>query len=324
MHPATQVERTIRAHRLPGLEEHLPEGFILPHYGGYSIANLPPTVARILDVEPANGAPPLPAPMWADLATGVRRIVLVILDAVGYLHLQRTLDQEDSVLRRLAQAGQLIPLTSVFPSTTVAALTTLWTGRAPLGHGFVGTQLLLSKQGVLANMLALAPMAHRRSQELLDWGWTPEEFVTVPSLGQQLTAGGVHTVAHTYLPYIGGGLSRIFLRGMASVRGYVGLSDMWINLRRALLERPGERLFVSGYWGGTDAAAARAGRAVRRSPGAPADAAPPAGRRTAGRLPLRAPRSRGGGARLRRREPRPSVRFGRDGAGAGGRALRSG
>jgi hypothetical protein len=255
MHPAAQVEQIIRAHRLPGLEEHLPEGFILPHYGGYSIANLPATVARILDVEPAHGAPPLPAPVWTDLATGVRRIVLVILDAVGYLHLRRTLAQEDSVLRRLAQAGQLIPLTSVFPSTTVAALTTLWTGRAPLGHGFVGTQLLLSEQGVLANMLALAPMAHRKSEELLDWGWAPEEFVTVPSLGQQLTDGGVQTVAHTCLPYIGGGLSRVFLRGMASVRGYVGLSDMWINLRRALLERPGERLFVSGYWGGTDAAA---------------------------------------------------------------------
>jgi hypothetical protein len=255
MHPATQIEGTIRAYRFPGLEEHLPEGFILPHYGGYSIANLPATVARILDVELANAAPPLPPPIWADLAPGVQRVVLVILDAVGYLHLQRTLAEEDSVLRRLAQAGQLIPLTSVFPSTTVAALTTLWTGRAPLGHGFVGTQLLLPEQGVLANMLALAPVAHRRTEELLDWGWVPEEFVTVPSLGQQLTAGGVQTVAHTYLPYIGGGLSRIFLRGMASVRGYVGFSDMWINLRRALLERPGEPLFVSGYWGGTDGVA---------------------------------------------------------------------
>jgi len=208
-----------------------------------------------LGVELAGAAPPLPAPIWTDQATGVQSVVLVILDAVGYLHLQRTLAEEDSALRRLAQAGRLVPLTSVFPSTTVAALTTLWTGRTVLNHGFVGTQLLLPEQGVLANMLALAPVAHRRSEELLDWGWVPEEFVTVPSLGQQLTANGVQTVAHTYLPYIGGGLSRIFLRGMANVRGHVGFSDMWINLRHALLERPGEPLFVSGYWGGTDAAA---------------------------------------------------------------------
>jgi hypothetical protein len=256
MNLATQIEHTIRQHRLPGLEEHLPEEFIMPHYGGYSIANLPATVAGLLDVELAAAAPPVAAHIWADMATDVRCVVMVILDAVGYLHLQRILAEEDSALRRLAQAGQLVPLTSVFPSTTMAALTTLWTGRTPLGHGFLGTRLLLSEQGVLANMIGLTPVAHRRGGELLDWGWVPEEFVTVPSLGQQLAASGVQTVAHTHLPYVGGGLARIFLRGMKNVRGHVGFSDMWINLRHTLLQRPGEEpLFASAYWAKTDTTA---------------------------------------------------------------------
>jgi hypothetical protein len=255
VNPATQIEHTLRAHRLPGLSEHLPEEFILPHYGGYSIANLPATIAGLLGAELADAAPPLPAHIWADLATDVRSVVVVILDAVGYLHLQRMLAEEDSILRCLTQAGRLVPLTSVFPSTTVAALTTLWTGQAPLGHGFLGTSLLLSQQGLLANMLRLAPAAHQRPEELLDWGLVPEEFVTVPSLAQQLTAGGVQTIAHTHLPYIGGGLSRIFLRGVTSVRGHVGFSDMCINLRHTLLQRPEEPLFVSAYWANTDATA---------------------------------------------------------------------
>ena len=258
MNLATQTEHTLRTHRLPGLEEQLPEEFILPHYGGYSIANLPATVAALLGVELAECAPPLPTHLWADMASGVRCVVFVLLDAVGYLHLQRLLAaeaEEDSILRRLAQTGRLIPLTSVFPSTTMAALTTLWTGHTPLGHGFVGTKLLLPEQGLLANMIKLSPVAHKRHEELLDWGWEPEQFVTVPSLGQQLTAGGVQTVAHTYLPFIGDGLSRIFLRGMNSIQGYVGFSDMWINLRRTLLQRSGEPLLVSGYWGSTDTVA---------------------------------------------------------------------
>ena len=225
----------------------------MPHYGGYSIANLPATIARMLGVELAGAAPPLPEQLWADLAPGVRRVVMVVLDAVGYLHLQRILAEEGSVVRRLAQAGRLVPLTSVFPSTTVAALTTLWTGRTPLGHSFVGTRLLLREQGVLANMLRLAPAAHGQRGELLDWGWEPEEFVTVPSLGQRLTAGGIKTVAHTHRSFIGGTLTRVFLRGMEDVRGHVGFSDMWINLRRTLGEQSGERLFASVYWGGLDA-----------------------------------------------------------------------
>ena len=258
MNLADQIEHTIRQHRLPSLDKHLPEKFILPHYDGYSIANLAATIARLLNVELADAAPPLPTDLWSDMASGVRRVVMVILDAVGYLRLQQILaeSQKNSALYRLAQAGRLVPLTSVFPSTTVAALTTIWTGRTPLAHGFLGTKLLLGEQGLLANMLGLSPAAHRKPGELLDWGWTPEEFVTVPSLGQQLTASGVQTVAHTHLPFIGGGLTRIFLRGMTSIQGHVSFSDMWINLRRTLSQRV-ERapLFASAYWGGTDSTA---------------------------------------------------------------------
>nr|HID12604.1 alkaline phosphatase family protein [Anaerolineae bacterium] len=259
-----QTEHTLRIHRLPGLEEYLPEHFILPHYTGYSIANLPATVARLLGVELADAAPPLPSHLWADpsgrasgqgLDSGVRCVVLVLLDAVGYLHFRRFLAEEDTIFSRLAQAGRLVPLTSVFPSTTVSALTTLRTGRTPLGHGFVGTKLLLADQGVLANMLHLAPAARKRPEELLQWGWEPEQFVTAPSLAGQLAASGVQTVAHTYLPYLGGGLSRIFLRGVTSMRGYVGFSDLCINLRHTLIRQQNELLFVSAYWGDTDAVA---------------------------------------------------------------------
>jgi len=254
MELATEIEHVLRTHRLPGLGEDLPSTFVMPHYGGYSIANLPPTVARLLGVEMQDAAPPLAEELWAGLAPGVRRVVLVVLDALGYLHLRRALAEEESALGNLAQAGRLFPLTTVFPSTTVAALTTLWTGQAPLAHGFVGTRLLLSEHGMLANMLHLSPATHRQSNALLDWGWAPEDFVPVPSLGQRLTAAGVETVAHTHLPFLGGGLTRVFMRGMAHMRGHIGFSDMWINLRHTLCERPGERLFASAYWGGIDSA----------------------------------------------------------------------
>ena len=248
----TETERVLRAHRPDGVAEFLPEEFILPHYGGYSIANVPATVARLLGVELKDAVPPLAEELWAGMAAGVQRVVLVVLDAVGYLHFRQALADDAPALARLAQAGRLAPITSIFPSTTVTALTTLWTGRAPLGHGFVGTRLLLPEEGMLANMLRLAPATHGKSGALVDWGWEPEEFVTVPSLGHQLTAGGVRTVAHTHLSFIGGGLTHIFLRGMETLRGHVGYSDMWINLRQTLAERQGERLFASAYWGGVD------------------------------------------------------------------------
>jgi hypothetical protein len=245
----TEVERALRARHVPGF----PEQFVLPHYDGYSIANLAPTIARILGVDLSGAAPPLPAHLWRDLGADVRCVLLIVLDATGYLELKRYLTGERSVFSTLADTGSLIPITSVFPSTTVSALTTLWTGRAPLGHGFLGTKLLLPEQGVLANMLKMAPAAHTSGGRLEDWGWDPQRFITAPSVGEQLSAAGIGTVAHTRLSFVGSSLTQIFLRGMQNLRGYVGLSDLWLNLRRTLTERrAGQRLFVDAYWGGID------------------------------------------------------------------------
>lgn len=246
---ADQIERFLRNRRITGLPDH----FVPPHYGGYSIANVAPTVARILGVELEGAAPTLPDHLWADLTDGVSCVVLLLLDAVGYLQLKRYLEAEESVLSRLAAEGRLTPITSVFPSTTVSALTSIWTGRPPLGHGFLGTKLLLPEQGVLANMLKMAPAVHSRGGKLEDWGWDPERFVTAPSVGARLKAAGIRTVAHTRLSFRGSTLTRIFLRGMEEVQGYVGLSDLWLALRRTLSERKSdERFLVDVYWPGID------------------------------------------------------------------------
>jgi hypothetical protein len=246
---ADQIEHLLCARGVSDMPEH----FVLPHYSGYSIANLAPTVAHLMGVRLEGKTPPLPEHLWADLAHDVKCVVLLVIDAVGYRHLRRFLEAESSLFNRLSVEGRLVPITSVFPSTTVSALTSIWTGQPPLGHGFLGTKLLLPQQGVLANMLKMAPAAYTRGGSLEAWGWDSERFVTAPSLGGQLKSAGVDSVAHTRLSFIGSSLTQIFLRGMEEVRGYVGLSDLWLNLRRTLAERePRQRLFVDAYWGGID------------------------------------------------------------------------
>lgn len=243
------VEELLCSRHVPDL----PDAFVLPHYSAYSIVNLAPTVARLLGAPFPGAAPPLPDHLWADLAEDVTCVVMLILDAVGYRQLNRYLRAKPSVLDDLIARGRLAPLTSVFPSTTVSALTSIWTGQPPLAHGFVGTKLLLPKQGVLANMLKMAPAMHGRGGRLEDWGWEPEAFIRVESLAERLARGGVGTVAHTRRSFINSTLTRMFLRGMEDLQGYVGLSDLWLNLRRTLTERDPDRpLFVDVYWGGAD------------------------------------------------------------------------
>jgi hypothetical protein len=250
---APEFEKIIRHHRLTGLEHCLHgEELILPHYGGYSIANLPATVAGLLGRELEGAEPPLPDCAWGDLVGGVRNVIVIILDAVGYSHFQRLVDDEDTVFSQLACQGTFVPLTSVFPSTTMAAMSSLWSGRTPGDHGFLGRSLFLPELGVLADMIRLTLASYGRPGALLEWGWVPEEFLAVPDLAQRLEEQGVSTVAHLYAAFVGSGLARLFLRNVSTVIGYVGHSDMWANLRESLAQQPEQPKFVNVYWSATD------------------------------------------------------------------------
>jgi len=257
---ATEFERRIRAPKLPGLTDSLSgEEFILPHYSGLSIANLPATLAGLLGRGLEGAEPPLPGDAWQALGEDVRCLVWVILDAVGYRSFRRLLDAGDTIWGRLAQEGTLVPLTSVFPSTTMAAMSSFWTGRAPGGHGFLGRKLFLSEFGVLADMIRLTLATRGRPGALLEWGWQPETFLPAPGLVRQLATQGVETVAHLYAPHLGSGLARLFLGDVRQVVGFLNASDMWINVRQTVAQRGEGPLLVNVYWSGTDDVAHRYG-----------------------------------------------------------------
>jgi len=254
MHSAHEIEDTIRRHRLPVLEKQLPpDEFVMPHYEGLSLANLPATIAALLGADLPGAAPPLPAELWADLAPGVRRVVLVLLDAVGYLRFRRLLQADESLsFAHLARQGCLVPLTSVFPSTTATALATLWTGRTPAEHGLVGYALFLQEYGVVTDMLSLKPMRGQGRETLVDWGLEPEKFLPVPGLGEFLGPHGITCRLLIHQQYVDSPLSRMLHRGMAERRGYISSSDMWVSIRHMLAQYRDERLLLVAYWGGVD------------------------------------------------------------------------
>jgi hypothetical protein len=250
-----QIEDAIR-HDVPAFAARLGEDVVWPRYDGYSIANLPPTFAAILGVQlPAPALAPLPADLWHNLARDVRRVVFVLIDALGYRRLLRAVQADASSLwKPLIERGRFFPLTSVFPSTTVAALSSLWTGLAPAQHGYLGTRLFLREYGVLAEMISLRPAVKGRAGELLDMGLEPDKFLPAPNLAEVLKPAGI--AVYDVLPYglIRSGLTRILHRGVDKVVPIVTASDMWVTLRRILDagQTGNQRIYVYAYHGFSD------------------------------------------------------------------------
>jgi hypothetical protein len=102
---------------------------VLPAYGGACLSSVVPALMDRHRDAPAW----LPAP-----ARDARQVVLLVLDGFGWASLQAA-----AASLPVLAAGQGGPITSVAPSTTATALTSLATGTPPAQHGVVGYRLQL-------------------------------------------------------------------------------------------------------------------------------------------------------------------------------------
>src|SRR5690606_6495081 len=109
---------------------------VLPDYGGGCIANVVPALLE-WDEAPAW----MPAP-----AVDADQVVLLVLDGLGWEQL------EDHAHLAPTLAGMVGgPITSVVPTTTATALTSITTGLPPGEHGVVGYRMAVD--GEVLNVL---------------------------------------------------------------------------------------------------------------------------------------------------------------------------
>jgi predicted AlkP superfamily pyrophosphatase or phosphodiesterase len=244
-----RVERTAR---FAGL--NLPDEFVAPNYGGRSIVNISSSIVRILGG--SLPTPPLDSEIIDGLAANVHRIVLVIVDALGYRRLLDALDSNpQNGFHALLHAGaRLVPLTSTFPSTTTAALTALWSGYTPAAHGMVGYQLFLREYGARSDMISFNPVATRElgKEQLVHAGLEPDKFLAVPSLPQTLEPLGIPVYHFIEQPFVKSVLSRVQVRGMRETFGFVTSSDLWVTLRAQIEKHRAERALFVAYWSAID------------------------------------------------------------------------
>ncbi len=245
------------SYRLDGLE--MGEEFVYPHYTGRSLLNLPASVCGLLGAPPL-GARPLDAELLDPLRDGVRQVLLVLIDGLGLGRLRRYLDEGLApVWKELLPEGLLAPLTSITPSTTAAALTTLWSGRSPAEHGVIAYELWLKEYGVTANMILHAPISYNGDVGGLSRaGFDPTSFLPVKTLGPHLGAHGVRSYAFMHRAIAASGLSAMHLAGVKTY-GYRSPADLWVSLRDWSAAHEGERAYAYAYWSDLDELAHRFG-----------------------------------------------------------------
>ncbi|MCP5267769.1 MAG: alkaline phosphatase family protein [Zoogloeaceae bacterium] len=210
------------------------QGFTLPDYSGGSIANLMRTLA-----DACGAPPPVQPPLAAHYGINpmalshTRNIILIVVDGLG----ARKLEQHGTGLMR-QHAGKR--LSSVFPSTTAAAIPSFMTGLMPAQHALTGWHMWLEETQAITAVLPLTP----RTGPLFS---TPREDLPQQIFDHHTLYAGMHRPAWVISPQeiAGSPFNQHHSRG-ADTLAYSDLTDMMETVA-GMAQIPG-RKFIYAYW----------------------------------------------------------------------------
>ncbi len=253
------------------LPEIFAAGLVRPSYDGLGLANIAALTLELLcpDASTLNGHSTLPAfnpellgvksvteawQNWLGQAP-INHVVLLIMDALGYEQLKVLMSQGDTP--RLAQACMkdqafFMPGTSVFPSTTVTALTSAATALAPAQHGLVNTHVYFQEIGSLANLIGFRPSVTPTSTPYLDTQLNPDTLLPVPNIYVLMEKAGINVEIINYYQFKHSSISRFTSAGSnAATNGYFGYltpADAFSQLRdRLTIKTTGNKSFTYVY-----------------------------------------------------------------------------
>ena len=246
----SEILARIKNQYIPSLP--LENEMVLPNYEGISLANIPCTVAHLLNA-PDFGKPPLDKDITEPLDGPYEKVVVLLVDALGYALFNRMLDSHhDLFWKRYLDQAIFSPITSVCPSTTASALTTLWTGVGPAEHGIIGYEMWAREFGMVINNIIHSPAMSRGDVGGLSRaGFDPQAFLGKPLLGTHLRKNGISatTFIHSHIAH--SGLSVMQMEDV-DVHTFVDEADLCVSLADHINSRRGIREYIYVYYSDVD------------------------------------------------------------------------
>ena len=218
----------------------------MPDYDGYCLSNVPGTVQSLFGVD--SGRPRLPKDALGNTdVSGIDNVILILCDGLGYNEWSRK--PVSGFFGALSTKGSVRLITTIFPSTTAAALTSVSTGLTPQEHGLPEWFVYMEELGEIILPLPFTRLGEYGRDTLK--GKFPERslFDGTPSF-RRLKEEGVGCMTFTSAPLANTVYSTL-TRGGTDVTPYSSASDLSVALRRFIEGAKGKN-FAYVYWSNVD------------------------------------------------------------------------
>jgi predicted AlkP superfamily pyrophosphatase or phosphodiesterase len=239
---ARELENVIREQKKEG-------EFIYPFYEKYCFSNISSTILKFFGIK--SEKPILPSEIYKDKVEteNSNKIVLLLVDGFGYnqwLKYYKNYEFFDI----FSQKGLVSPLTSVFPSTTAATLTTISTGLTPQEHALLEWVLYFKEIDMIINTLPFTPLGKNGQDRLLEAGVSPKILFKGNTIYQTLKKSGIKSFSFINESYAYSAYSKLAYKGSITIP-FVNSSDLVVRLRKTLEAEKGPAYFYV-YFGDFD------------------------------------------------------------------------
>ncbi len=214
------------------------ERFVRPLYESYCFARVPHTIEAMLTGAVTPGLPPA---ALAGLPDRCETVVLIFLDAFGWRFFAPRAERYP-FLRRFLESGVVSPLTTMFPSTTAAHVTTLNTGLSPATSGVFEWFYYEPQLDAIIAPLLFSYAGDRGRETLASAGVNPKDLFPKSPLYQRLADSKVRTTIFQHRDYANSSYSRTVFTGVEMV-SFRTMPEALTGLAQRLKSRSGSAYY---------------------------------------------------------------------------------
>lgn len=215
---------------------------VYPLYHGQSLANVPATIAKILGTK-IDGVPINEEFYSGNInLRGIKKVVFFLFDGLGYRMLNDA--KPDGFFKSISKRGMIMPITSVFPSTTSAAITTVSTGLTPNQHGLAEWLLYMKEIKMAIKTIPFTKLS-KHNIDLKKIGTDPKILYNGKTFYQKLSAHGIKSLSLMPKGIAHGTFSNIMKKGSETIP-YISHTDASITINR-LIRSEKSRTYINSY-----------------------------------------------------------------------------
>lgn len=239
----TEIEKQI--------QKNQQNGFLYPRYKDFCFSNIPSTILHLLGLR--KKTPLSPILSKANLTSKTpQKVILFLLDGFGYKQWLKHTNKYE-LLNHFTKKGTVSPLTTVFPSTTSAALTTIHSGLTPQEHGLPEWWVYFQELDKIITTLPFTPMGEKTPDKLLDSGVNPKILFKGKTIHETLQKSKIPSFVFLRNTYAKSAYSKTIHKG-SKITSFINLPDLLINLKDKIAKTPGPAYFYV-YWDALDSIA---------------------------------------------------------------------